>query len=282
MSFLQWKNFCLRGGQEQRNLRLSQWKRDTSLIDGIEVNSYVYQEFGSKNRQGGFGSLNLQNKIVRQYQSSSNPDRCHVGILDKYLQLIPPEAKDEDNFYLTPLPKKPIIDQLKSWYTKTPICRNRLNSMLKEMCQEAGISGNFSNHSLRAYGATSSFQAGVPEKLIQQRTGHRTIEALRQYERTSEAQLVDISNTLSNCEKSNSATVSVSKETTSTINHATSSLSNYPGSNMLPVILSGCSFTGCSIAFSGPASNVNNAAVSTDAVVEDVLKGVNINDLFDD
>ena len=56
--------------------------------------------------------------------------------------------------------------------------------MLKKMCQEAGISGNFSNHSVRAYGASSMFQAGVPEKLIQQRTGHRTLEALRQYERT--------------------------------------------------------------------------------------------------
>ena len=93
---------------------------------------------------------------------------------------------------------------------------------------------------------------------------------------------MDISNTLSNCAKSNLATVSVSKETTSTINHATSSVSNCPGNSMPPVILSGCSFTGCSIAFSRPASNVNNAAVSTDAVVEDVLKGVNINDLFDD
>ena len=46
--FYNGKNFCLRGGQEQRNLRLSQLKRDTSLIDGIEVSSYVYQEFGSK------------------------------------------------------------------------------------------------------------------------------------------------------------------------------------------------------------------------------------------
>ena len=150
------------------------------------------------------------------------------------------------------------------------------------MCQEAGISGNFSNHSLRAYGATSMFQAGVPEKLIQQHTSHRTIDAPQQYERTSEAQLVDIFNTLSNSEKSNSARVSVSKETTSTFNHATSSLSNCPGNNMPPVILSGYSFTGYSIGFSRPASNVNNAAVSTDAVVEDILKGVNISDLLDD
>ena len=50
---------------------------------------------------------------------------------------------------------------------------------------------------------------------------------------------------------------------------------------MLSVILSRCSFSECSIVFSGLASNVNNAAVSTGAVVEDVLKGVNIIDLFD-
>ena len=87
---------------------------------------------------------------------------------------------------------------------------------------------------------------------------------------------------LSSCEKFNSATVPVSKETTSTINHATSSLSNCPGNNMLSVILRRCSFSEYSIVFSGLASNVNNAAISTDAVVEDVLKGVNISDLFDD
>ena len=40
--FYNGKNFCLRGSQGQRNLRLSQLKRDTSLIDGIEVISYVY------------------------------------------------------------------------------------------------------------------------------------------------------------------------------------------------------------------------------------------------
>ena len=62
--FYNGKNFCLCGGQEQRNLRLSQLKRDTSHIDGKEVSSYVYEEFGSKNRQGGFGSLNLHNKII--------------------------------------------------------------------------------------------------------------------------------------------------------------------------------------------------------------------------
>ena len=73
--------------------------------------------------------------------------KCFTAkVLHYTVRLILPEAGDEDNFYLTPLPRKP-IDQLKPWYTKTHIGRNRLNSMLKEMCQEAGIFGNFSNHS---------------------------------------------------------------------------------------------------------------------------------------
>ena len=46
--FCNGRNFCLCGGQEQRNLKFSQLKRQTIMVDGKEVHSYVYQEFGSK------------------------------------------------------------------------------------------------------------------------------------------------------------------------------------------------------------------------------------------
>ena len=98
---------------------------------------------------------------------------------------------------MTP-PLNKLKDPMKPWYSTTPVGRNRLNAMLKEMCQEAGLSTKFTNHSLRAYGVTTLFQAGVSEKLIQQRIGHRCLEALHQYERTSESQLADVSNVISN------------------------------------------------------------------------------------
>ena len=66
--------------------------------------------------------------------------------------------------------------------------------MMKEMCSQAGLSTEFTNHSLKAYGATTLLQAKVPEKLIQQRTGHKGLKALSQYERTSDYQLLDVSN----------------------------------------------------------------------------------------
>ena len=52
------------------------------------------------------------------------------------------------------------------------------------MCAHAGIEGNKTNHSLQATGASELFHANVPEKMIQERTGHHSVVALRTYERT--------------------------------------------------------------------------------------------------
>ena len=151
----------------------------------------MYREFGSKNRQGGFSSLNSDNKVVKQYENVSGSGPCHVKILDIYLFKLPKKAIENDVFYLTLLPKKP-LDENKPWYTLTPIGKN----MLKEMCTEAGLSKDFSSQSLRAYGATTLFQAKVPEKLIQLHTGHKSLEALRSYEWISET--LDVSHVVCN------------------------------------------------------------------------------------
>ena len=119
------KNFCLGGGAEHRNLKLSQLRRD---VDDKEVSCYVYTEFGSKNNQGRFVSLNQKNKVVQQYESGS--DRCHVKILDKYLEVLPGDAIEND--VLTP------------WFKSTPVGRNTLGLMIKRMlCSDAGISEGF-------------------------------------------------------------------------------------------------------------------------------------------
>ena len=39
------------------------------------------------------------------------------------------------------------------------------------------------NHSLRATGATTRFQAEVPERIIEKTTGHMSLESLCTYER---------------------------------------------------------------------------------------------------
>ena len=303
--FYNGKNFCLRGGAEQRGLKISQFRREVVQIDGRDVCSYVYHEFGSKNRQGGFDTLNSDNKSVRQYENTPSGDICHVRILDKYLKKLPNEARSADNFYLTPVT---ILhsDPAKPWFTKVPVGKNTLNKMLKEMCLEAGLPDIYTNHSLRAYGATTLFQGEVPEKIIQQRTGHKSVTSLRQYERTTETQLLDVSNVLSNNSKLKTAvtvTPQVDYETAvlpvtrgdphkTAVAVAQSDVYSNNSSNVMfqsksfrkPVaatmILRGCNFTNCNIAFSGSVGD-ENACSSTDHV-DDLLEGISIEQLYED
>jgi integrase len=64
------------------------------------------------------------------------------------------------------------------WYAPVPIGKHSLQTMVKRMCEEANIEGVKTNHSLRATAETQMFEQGAPEKLIQERTGHRFLEGL--------------------------------------------------------------------------------------------------------
>ena len=59
---------------------------------------------------------------------------------------------------------------------------------MKDVCKEAGVEKKYTNHSLRATGATRLFQSGTPENVIMERSGHRSLDGVRQYERVSQDQ----------------------------------------------------------------------------------------------
>ena len=68
------------------------------------------------------------------------------------------------------------------------------------MCKQADIQGYFTNHSLRTTAATRLYHAGIDEQLVMERTGHRSVEGIRNYKRTSKQQCETISDVL-NCKK---------------------------------------------------------------------------------
>ena len=86
--------------------------------------------------------------------------------------------------------------------------RNYLGNFVKTVCALAGIHGK-TNHSLRATGATRLFVANIPEKLIAERTGHRSTAALRLYERTSLEQQQSVSDIIASTSKQEFSVVSV-------------------------------------------------------------------------
>ena len=171
---------CLRGGEEQRSLKISQFKRM------YDPDKYTYTENGSKNRSGGVAQLNLENKIVPIYPVPQHQPRCLVYLIDLYFSKLTALAFEKDLFYVRPKANVPVLPD-EAWYDNIPVGKNKLSTFVKEMFIEAGFEneGIKTNHSLRATGATCLFNAGVPEKVIQKTTGHRSIEALRGYERVS-------------------------------------------------------------------------------------------------
>ena len=64
------------------------------------------------------------------------------------------------------------------------------------ICQSAGIAGYKTNHSLRATSATRLYQSGVDEQLVMERTGHRSLDGVRSYKRTSDSQREALSDIL--------------------------------------------------------------------------------------
>ena len=69
--------FCLRGGQEQRDLKHSQFIRE------YNPDRYTYIENGSKNHKGKFGSSSHENKVVTIYENPDvTPPKCLIYLLD--------------------------------------------------------------------------------------------------------------------------------------------------------------------------------------------------------
>ena len=111
--------FCLRGGQEQRGLKLSQLQRSTEG-DGC----YWYVENGSKNISG--TDTTIGNKIVPVYAlPAEKRPRCLAYLLDTYITKIPPQAKKRDIFYVRPVSKQP-TSPASPWYENSPVGKEKL------------------------------------------------------------------------------------------------------------------------------------------------------------
>lgn len=134
------------------------------------------------------GGLNQRHMSAKSVRHIFNDSTLYC-IYKEYLNAIKADEDDENQpFYRRP------ISGLK--FSKQCIGVNKLSTLMKTMCSEAGLKGNYTNHSGKRTCATRLYQAGVEEQEIMSITGHRSINSVRQYKRPSENMLKDISNIL--------------------------------------------------------------------------------------
>ena len=124
----------LRRGAEHRELKFSQLTRDFTS-DGLL--HFTYTENCSKNRCGGFNQLDIENKVVEQFQDLHAGDHCDLHL---YISKVPHKAFEQDIFHVRPLPKIPAGPSA-PWFTSVLVGRNTLSKMLQNMCDEGGVQG---------------------------------------------------------------------------------------------------------------------------------------------
>ena len=112
--FYNGKCFCLRGGQEHRDLGISQLQRL------YNPDRYIYRENASKNRQGGIIQMRLEHKSVTIVANPLVGERCHVFLLDTYIGKLPQRAIENDVFYCKPLSDVP-TNITNPWYLAVPV-----------------------------------------------------------------------------------------------------------------------------------------------------------------
>ena len=174
------KNFCLRGDDE--HLKLSQLKRTGR--------GYVYT--GNASKIFRVDSLNFTLKI-RVLRSLKTQKLETVATADCLTSTSVSYHWKNNLFYVRPM-EKPTNKYLHmNPVFGTTVSQQDVTNCLKQFLKFAN-SGHKTNPSLRAPGATELYEAEVPEKIIQERTGHPLLDSLRIYERTSDKQQRAVSN----------------------------------------------------------------------------------------
>ena len=180
--FYNCKLFGFRGRDEHRDLCVGQF-----TFGKDETAKYVeFTGRASKTLKGGLKTRKLNMKQVRHY-SSRNDERCIVSIYEKYIAAIGGTDSPELPFYWKPLQGPGIR------FAKQVLGVKTLGLLTKRMCEAAKLPGQYTSHSGKRTCASTLYQKGVPEDMIMQRTGHRSVEGVRAYKRASTAMMYECS-----------------------------------------------------------------------------------------
>lgn len=221
--FYNGKLFGLRGG-EHRNINVNNFEIGTNFIK--------FEENVSKTYHGGLRDMKYIPRVVKHVcHAIGAPEhqRCLVDIYRLYIGLV--ESKCKQAFYFRP-------STTKFGYEKSPVGINKLNQILPVMCEAVGVKRKTA-HSLRVTLASSLFNAGINEKMIRQRTGHRS-DALFTYEKPSEENVAKVSAILG---------PDKSKKDIECSSSATSTASTASNSN---VVIEGGKFENCTFNLAAP------------------------------
>ena len=146
-----------------------------------EVEYVEWVEGITKTRQGG---LIKQQRCLPQRMFAVGGPKCPMVTLQKIISKCPEELKSRGPLYLTPLQ---CYDGKEVWFSRTIVGVNMINSFLKEMASNAGITKSnkrYTNHSVRKTTVRKLQRAGFCNDEISSITRYKSEQSLRDYAET--------------------------------------------------------------------------------------------------
>lgn len=179
---------CRRGRENLRSM--------TRNTFGIETDAsgrrYVFQKQGEMDKN--HRETDRPDDTVgegRMYELKGN-DLCPVSSYEKYISKLHP---DNDALWQRALDA---FEEEKPWYTKSPLGKNTVGTMMNAISKQACLSRMYTNHCIRATAITALDDAGVEARHIMRTTGHKNESSIRSYsQRVCDEKKRDMSDMLS-------------------------------------------------------------------------------------
>jgi hypothetical protein len=181
------KLFGFRGCQEARNLK---WG-DIELCTSDNGEFLEYNERATKTRCGNSGHIrSFKPKIF-----ATGGDKCPISAYKSFKKNRPESMNHAESPFYLAINYNPSKTTNK-WFKALPMGKERLQKTMSRMACNAGLSGHYTNHSVRKTMCTQLLHAGVPPTTIIQLSGHKNVQSLNNYATASKDQQRNMSNIL--------------------------------------------------------------------------------------
>ena len=178
-------HFGRRGREGLRSLKKDSFK----IVNDADGHKYIGMTFNESDKTHHGIDSREQNKAPRMYATDS--ETCPVKAYVKYISKLNPEC---EALFQKPLSKFELDNDV--WYGKTPAGVNHLYNFMSRLSDQAGLSRKYTNHCIRATVASNLCEAGVSNQGIMSVTGHRNVQSLNSYIKTSDKERRTISGIL--------------------------------------------------------------------------------------
>uniref|UniRef100_A0A8W8NP22 Tyr recombinase domain-containing protein n=1 Tax=Magallana gigas TaxID=29159 RepID=A0A8W8NP22_MAGGI len=208
-----------------------------SLMNVLYLNNTMHFEMRSRAEHISLRLGDVQQKVTStreeylEYRERStktrtgvtNNPRCPVLAYKEFARRRPEQmnSPNQSPFYLR-VSRHPE----KAWYVNQPMGKNTIGNIVKVMCEAGGIQGRKVNHSERKTAISSLVHAGVPPTIIKQKSGHKNVNSINNYNTASNEQQRHMSSILTNYSSS------CSEPTVTEFDSSSSSLDKF--SSVLP------------------------------------------------